>query len=265
MLVQHIQRRFSVGVSRMSKLVVAAALAIPALQEASATVAMSVEIPITDVLGAPLYDPSVPFNNLWLGAGYNTPAYQALYAGYSPGPNAFVDSSALATQANTPYGSYTFALKGAGTYKFSVIQPGTVPYQAGTSYDLTSALYAQPGATNPFNPAAPQTNLVAFSDDDTSTFRNNPFPLYYINNDATGCVTLTLVVYGWSRVSNAVAAADLSGPGVAAGSCAEVDQIIAERTRAVPTLSPPALAGLAALMLGGAAWMRRRRTRTQRP
>lgn len=74
MLAQHIQQRFFVGVSRMSKLVVAAALAMPALQ-ASATVAMSVEIPITDVLGALLYEPLVPGNNLWLGAGYNTPAY----------------------------------------------------------------------------------------------------------------------------------------------------------------------------------------------
>ena len=261
---QHTQERFLVGSSRLSMWVVTAALAMPATH-VSATVAMSVEIPITDVLGAPLYDPSVPFNNLWLGAGYNTPAYQALYAGYSPGPNAFVDSSVLATQANTPYGTYTFALKGAGTYKFSVIQPGTVPYQAGTSYDLTAALYVQPGATNPFNVATPQTNLVAFSDDDNTTQRNNPFPLYYINNDATGCVTLTLVVYGWSRATNAVAAADLSGPGIAAGTCAEVDQLIMEQTRAVPALSAPALAGMAALMLGCAAWVRRRRASGPRP
>ena len=74
---QHTQQRFLVGSSRLSMWVVTAALAMPATH-VSATVAMSVEIPITDVLGAPLYDPSVPFNNLWLGAGYNTPAYQAL-------------------------------------------------------------------------------------------------------------------------------------------------------------------------------------------
>ncbi len=209
--------------------------------------------------GTVLTAPSAPFNNIWFGAGYNTPTYQNLYASFSPAPNGFADSTALSPQAGTTYGKLTFALKGAGTYTFSVMEPGTVRYQAHTAYDLTAAVYANSGTSDPFLPGNLQANLVAFNDDDASTNGNNPYPIYYINNDPSSCITVSLVFFSWGGTLNSIANIQGVGPGVMAADCSAVDQAIAASANAVPTLGEYALMGLVSLVAMAGLWGLRRR------
>lgn len=156
--------------------------------------------------------------DMYLAPAYNTPQYQALYNALTFAPSAFRDASTVSSAPTAAYGQYTVALRGAGTYVFKVLEPGTIAGQTPTNYDLMSILYVSPTSRTPFNPNSPYANLVGLSDDDNQ-FEANPFPLFYVNNGATDCVSMTLVFFSWAGVTNSVANIQASGPGSIAASC----------------------------------------------
>lgn len=174
------------------------------------------------------YSGSLPWNypgsntDVYLGTGYNTAGYQALYNALSPAPSGFgnanlVGVAPVATPGNV-YGIYTVALRGSGVYSFKILQPGTTATQNPTSYDLMSILYVSPTSKTPFNASTPYANLVALNDD-ALAFSANPTPLYYINTSSTACVTMSLVYFSWAGVPNAFANIQASGLGQIASNC----------------------------------------------
>jgi outer membrane autotransporter protein len=179
-----------------------------------------------------------PDSNTWvyLSPAFDTPQYKAVYNALNPAPTGFGNTATVGVAPlanNVQYGEYTVALRGAGKYSFSVLQPGTTYGAYNTAYDLMSILYVSPGGKTPFNPATPYANLVALSDDSTQ-FAANPDPLFYINGNATGCVTMTLVYFSWAGVSHASATIQVNGPGKVATSCAALgvlDAVTAENNR----------------------------------
>lgn len=223
---------------------VAALLALAGATAVSAAT-YTATVPINGGTDTLLLDPAQPFNKIWFGAGYDTPAYQALYSGYVPAHGGFFPATTLTPTAGKVFAKKTVAILGTGNYKFTVLQPGTTATQT-TTYDLISALYVLPGTTEPFNSAALQSNLVAFSDDDTATYSRNPFPLHYINN-TPGCVTATVLIFPWSTVANPVADFSVEGPGIIADTCEQAVQI---NSKAVPVSGPAGYAVLVSLLLG---------------
>lgn len=162
-------------------------------------------------------------NLIWFSPSYNTPAYQALYGDYTHPPGSYVDSTNPTLITKTlHYGKRTFALKTAGNYSFSVMTPGTTLYETGTAYDLQATLYAQVGASDPFNPADLYQNLIAYNDDTMDGGAANPYPLWYIKQDSSTCVTVTLVYTSWHNDPAATADITVNGPAPVAASCAEL-------------------------------------------
>lgn len=174
--------------------------------------------PVTGYSGNLLWNYPNDNTDMYLAPAYNNSQYQALYNALTFPPTAFRDASTVTAAPVSAYGQYTVALRGTGTYSFTVLQPGTVAGQTPTSYDLMSILYVSPTSRTPFDPSHPYANLVGLSDDDHLSSAN-PFTLYYINTSSTSCVTMTLVYFSWAGVTNSVADIHASGPGSIATSC----------------------------------------------
>jgi hypothetical protein len=89
-----------------------------------------------------------------------------------------------------------------------------------------SILYASTSTATPFNTENLYANLIALSDDtDPPGGSSNPYPLYYISTDAQACVTMTLVYFSWSGVTDAQANVQVTGPGAIATSCNALNSI----------------------------------------
>lgn len=157
-------------------------------------------------------------NAVVFGEGYNTEAYRSMYSGanlapwhygYSiAAPRQFIDAAAVPQSGYEvrPYNVYTIAIRGAGPYTFMVSDPAHDHNYVRTAsnaptIDLMAALYAKSGfATSAFNSENTLQNLVVLSDDNSIYGAANPYPLFYQNESATDCVTLSLVYFPWSSI-----------------------------------------------------------------
>ncbi|MCW5623954.1 MAG: autotransporter domain-containing protein [Burkholderiales bacterium] len=174
--------------------------------------------PVTGYSGNLIWNYPGSNTDMYLAPDYNTAQYHTLYNAQSFVPTAFGDATTVTSAPVADYSQFTVALRGAGTYGFSVLEPGTVAGQSPTNYDLMSILYVSPTSRTPFDPNQPYANLVGLSDDD-HLHSANPYTLFYINEDATACVTMTLVYFSWAGVQNSVANIRASGPGTIASNC----------------------------------------------
>lgn len=165
------------------------------------------------IVGPPLADGIV------FGSGYNTPTYQSFFTQsnlipyYAPGggnpttilaPTGFMDASSLSPSAyaTRPYNVYNLSVKGAGVYVFQVTDPlHPVNWTSTTTKDLMAALYVKQGTGTAFNSANTTQNLVSLNDDTANSSSANPYPMFYQNNDATDCITMSLVYFPWGGYS----------------------------------------------------------------
>lgn len=249
------------AISRSASLLCAAMLSV-GVTAAHAWTATYSGLPVTTYSGTAFADTN-PSNYIWFGAGYNTAAYQALYAGYSPAPGGYADSTAPTLSTKTlNYGKITFALKTAGNYSFSIKTPGSGLYDSPTTYDMQSTLYAAVGSTDPFVPANIHTNLVAFNDDTKNTGSANPYPLHYLKQDSTTCVTVTLVYTSWSNNASALAELTVEGPAQIAATCTELTDTTVATPQPVPASqnSTLVLMGMILSAMGAGALYRRRKS-----
>lgn len=177
-------------------------------------------------------------NGIVFGTGYNTTEYQNFYTQsnlipyYAPGggtpttilaPSGFMDASSLNSSAyyTRPYNVYNLVVKGAGVYVFQVTDPlKSVNWTSSTTKDLMAALYVKQGSGTAFNSANTTQNLVSLNDDITNSASANPYPMFYQNNSATDCVTMSLVYFPWGGISGSTnVQITASGPGRIATSC----------------------------------------------
>lgn len=170
-------------------------------------------------------------NGIAFGTGYNNSTYQGFYTQsqlepfYTPNviqaPSGFYNASALTPSdyATLPYNVYNITIKGSGVYSFQVTDPSRPSNWVGlTSKDLMAALYVRTGSGTAFVPGSPLVNLVAVSDDIKNSSSANPYPMFYQNQSATDCMTLSLVYFPWDGATGTVRIT-ASGPGQIATTC----------------------------------------------
>lgn len=198
--------------------IVPLAIALPMVAANSWADNMSTYGIIDGAQSAHLITSPVSGNAVVFGEGYNTEAYRAMYSGASlapwhygysiAAPRQFIDAAAVPQSGYEvrPYNVYTIAIRGAGPYTFMVSDPAHDHNYVRTgsnapTIDLMAALYAKSGfVTSAFNSEDTLQNLVVLSDDNSVYGAANPYPLFYQNESATDCVTLSLVYFPWSSI-----------------------------------------------------------------
>ena len=232
----------------MKKIITAFVCAFSLCSSSFAAVTVEFTAPVGGTSGSLPWGYPNSQNDIYLGSGYNTPDYANAYNALPNPPTGYRDAGGVSVLpvGGGGYSTFTLAVKGSGTYSFSVLQPGTALNDP-TSYDLMSILYASTKSTTPFDPNNPTGNLVALNDDaNPPGFRANPYPLIYINNDPNACVTFTLAYFSWAGAPNSQATIRATGDGEIAQSCAQIPSN--NTPAAIPTLGQWAMIFMVSLM-----------------
>lgn len=172
------------------------------------------------------------------GTGYKTDAYQMLYsadnlAPFYPGyvvsePTRYVDAASVPESGYNvrPYNVFNIAIRGAGLYSVRIADSARpidfiTSLRDGKTVDLMAGLYAKRGYGSAFDAANPLQNLVVLNDDNSAYGYANPYPLFFQNDNAKDCVTLSIVYFPWESVETPYDVRILgSGPGQVVNSCA---------------------------------------------